>query len=75
MAAAGVLLTVGILMVGLGVVLIRNADALPGSFVSPAAIESDPDTAAERARRWTQFRGGVAIACGLLLLLVGLALL
>jgi uncharacterized membrane protein HdeD (DUF308 family) len=75
MTSAAILLTFGTLLVGLGVFLIRNADVLPGSFVSPTAIESDPDDAAERARRWTQFRGGVAIACGLLLLLVGLALL
>lgn len=75
MSAAVALFVAGVLLLAIGAILLAYPDAVPDSgMVSPNAITSDPEAAAE-ARRWNQIRGGIVAVLGVATLVGGLVTL
>lgn len=76
MATAAFLLLFALLFLALGAVILADPDSVPDSMmVSPNAIESDPESAAAKARRWNQIRGFVVAVVGLVFLVAGIVTL
>lgn len=73
MPLGGLAISVGLVFIGIGVFLVGYPEQLAGSWFGVADSAPEDRPAGVTTRRWAQFRGGLAAAIGLVMVVVGLS--